>query len=280
MSRPSGTAGTTPQGGQPGDEGGKATPVPDLKEILSILLDFKGEKVRSFCEGRIAEGGDPHGIFSELSAGLDEIGKGFEGTGRTRYFTSDLIVSGRNMKRALGILRPHFSPCGEKGFPPCGEKGFPPCGEKGFPPCGEKGFPPCGEKGFPRTGRGRGLVLLGTVKGDVHDIGKMIFAVTLESNGFSCIDLGVDVDKELFAERVTQDRPDILSLSALLSSTLPAMREVLDELGRRGLRKQVKVIVGGHAVTGEFAREIGADAYGEDAIDGLKKCLSFVGARE
>src|SRR5512137_2916568 len=188
MSRPSGTDRITPQGGQPGDEGGKATPVPDLKEILSILLDFKGEKVRFFCEGRIAEGGDPHGIFSELSAGLDEIGKGFEGTGTTRYFTSDLIVSGRNMKRALGILRPHFSPCGEKGFP--------------------------------RTGRGRGLVILGTVKGDVHDIGKMIFAVTLESNGFSCIDLGVDVDKEIFAERVTQDRPDILSLSALLSSTL------------------------------------------------------------
>ena len=132
----------------------------------------------------------PHGIFSELSAGLDEIGKGFEGKGGTRYFTSDLIVSGRNMKRALEILRPHF----------------------------------------PKGGKGRGLVILGTVKGDVHDIGKMIFAVTLESNGFSCIDLGVDVDRDLFAESVARHRPDILSLSALLSSTLPAMGEVLEEL--------------------------------------------------
>jgi 5-methyltetrahydrofolate--homocysteine methyltransferase len=210
----------------------------DLREILPILLDFKGERVKAFCATRIGEGADPHGIFSELSAGLDEIGKGFEGTGTTRYFTSDLIVSGRNMKRALGILKPHF----------------------------------------PRSGRGRGLVVLGTVKGDVHDIGKMIFSVTLESNGFTCIDLGVDVDRELFAERVARDRPDILSLSALLSSTLPAMGEVLEELGRRGLRQKVKVIVGGHAVTEEFAREIGADAYGRDAIDGLKKCLSFVGA--
>jgi methanogenic corrinoid protein MtbC1 len=233
----------------------------DGKEILSILLDFKGERIREFCGERIAGGMKPHAIFEELSAGLEVIGRGFEGTGETRYFTSDLIVSGRNMKRALAILKPHFSPRGEKGFPPGGEKGF----------------PPGGEKGFPTSGRGRGLVLLGTVKGDVHDIGKMIFAVTLEANGFSCIDLGVDVDKEVFAERVARDKPDILSLSALLSSTLPAMGEVLEELGKRSLRQDVKVIVGGHAVTEEFAREIGADAYGRDAVDGLKKCLSFTG---
>jgi methanogenic corrinoid protein MtbC1 len=208
------------------------------KEVLSILLDFKGERVKEFCERRIGKGVTPHGIFAELSAGLDEIGKGFEGKGETRYFTSDLIVSGRNMKRALEILRPHF----------------------------------------PKGGKGRGLVILGTVKGDVHDIGKMIFAVTLESNGFSCIDLGVDVDRDLFAESVARHRPDILSLSALLTSTLPAMGEVLEELKRRGLRENLKVIVGGHAVTEEFAREIGADAYGRDAIDGLRKCLAFVGA--
>jgi 5-methyltetrahydrofolate--homocysteine methyltransferase len=210
----------------------------DGKEIISILLDFKGERIREFCGERIAGGMKPHDIFEELSAGLEVIGRGFEGTGETRYFTSDLIVSGRNMKRALTILRPYF----------------------------------------PKSGRGRGLVLLGTVKGDVHDIGKMIFAVTLEANGFLCIDLGVDVDKEVFAERVARDKPDILSLSALLSSTLPAMGEVLEMLGKRSLRQGVKVIVGGHAVTEEFAREIGADAYGRDAVDGLKKCLTFVGA--
>jgi len=226
---------------------------PDPKEVLSLLLDFKGARIREFCAERIAGGEDPHGIFAELSAGLEEIGKGFEGTGPTRYFTSDLIVSGRNMKRALEVLRPHFSPHGEKGFSPAGGKS------------------PAPDR------KGRGLVLLGTVKGDVHDIGKMIFSVTLESNGFSCVDLGVDVDWEVFADRVARDRPDILSLSALLSSTLPAMREVLEELERRGLRDKVKVIVGGHAVTEEFAREIGADAYGRDAIDGLKKCLAFVG---
>ncbi|HVN65878.1 MAG TPA: cobalamin-dependent protein [Methanomicrobiales archaeon] len=229
-------------------------PVTDGREILSILLDFKGERIREYCGRRIGEGADPHDIFGELSAGLEEIGRGFEGAGTTRYFTSDLIVSGRNMKRALAILRPHFSPGGEKSFSPGGEKSF------------------------PRSGRGKGLVVLGTVKGDVHDIGKMIFAVTLESNGFSCIDLGVDVDREVFADAVARHRPDILSLSALLTSTLPAMREVLEELERRGLRQQVKVIVGGHPVTGEFAREIGADAWGRDAVDGLKKCLSFTGA--
>ncbi len=211
---------------------------PELREVLSILLDFRGEKVKDFCEGRIAAGESPLAIFGELSAGLEEIGKGFEGSGTTRYFTSDLIVSGRNMKRALAVLKPHMPP----------------------------------------RGRGRGHVLLATVKGDVHDIGKMIFSMTLEANGFSCTDLGVDVDPDLICERVRQDRPDILSLSALLSSTVPAMAEVMEELGKRGLRNRVKVIVGGHAVTEQFAREIGADAYGRDAVDGLKKCLTFVGA--
>ena len=229
-------------------------PVTGEKEILSILLDFKGERIREFCEQRIAEGADPHRIFGELSGGLEEIGRGFEGTGATRHFTSDLIVSGRNMKRALSILRPHISPHGGKSFQPDGENPF------------------------PQGGRGKGLVLLGTVKGDVHDIGKMIFAVTLEAAGYSCIDLGVDVDREVFAEAVARHQPDILSLSALLTSTLPAMREVIGELERRGLRPQVKVIVGGHPVTEEFARQIGADAYGKDAVDGLRKCLSFTGA--
>ena len=217
----------------------------DEREILAILLDFKGERIREFCTRRLGEGADPHAIFAELSAGLDVIGKGFEGTGATRYFTSDLIVSGRNMKRALGLLRPCFLKAGN---------------------------------GSPTTGRGKGLVLLATVKGDVHDIGKMIFAVTLEAGGFACTDLGVDVDRGLICDRVAADRPDILSLSSLLSSTLPAMGEVLEELANRGLRQGVKVIVGGHAVTAEFAREIGADAYGKDAVDGLKRCLSFVGA--
>jgi 5-methyltetrahydrofolate--homocysteine methyltransferase len=121
------------------------------------------------------------------------------------------------------------------------------------------------------------VVVLGTVKGDVHDIGKMVVAITLEANGFRVVDLGVDVGKERFLQAVREHSPDIVGMSALLSSTAPYMREVIAALEEAGLRPRVKVIVGGRPVTEEYAREIGADAYGRDSIEGLKRCLELVG---
>jgi methanogenic corrinoid protein MtbC1 len=118
--------------------------------------------------------------------------------------------------------------------------------------------------------------VIGTVAGDVHDIGKTIFAVTLESDGFFIIDTGVDVPCATFIEAVREDKPDILAMSSLLTTTLPAMNEVIQGLEAAGLRDRVRIIVGGHAVTGEFARSIGADAYGRDCIDGLRKCREFM----
>ena len=123
---------------------------------------------------------------------------------------------------------------------------------------------------------GKGLVVIGTVAGDVHDIGKTIFAVTLESDGFFVIDTGVDVPCAKFIAAVREETPDILAMSSLLTTTLPAMKEVMKGLTDAGLRDTVRVIVGGHAVTGEFARSIGADAYGRDCIDGLRKCRDFM----
>jgi len=114
------------------------------------------------------------------------------------------------------------------------------------------------------------------VAGDVHDIGKTIFAVTLESDGFLVIDSGIDVPCEKFVEAVRIKKPDILAMSSLLTTTLPAMGDVIRGLKSAGLRDTVRVIVGGHAVTDGFARSIGADAYGADCIDGLKKCRDFM----
>ena len=123
---------------------------------------------------------------------------------------------------------------------------------------------------------GKGLVVIGTVAGDVHDIGKTIFAVTLESDGFFIIDTGVDVPCTRFITAVRENSPDILAMSSLLTTTLPAMNEVMQGLNNAGLRDKVRVIVGGHAVTDGFARSIGADAYGRDCIDGLRKCRGFM----
>lgn len=207
-----------------------------LSHLVSVLLDFKGTKIREYCHSQLVGGADPFRIFAELQAGLEEIGKGYEDPGFRRYFNSDLIVSGRNMKRAIDLLKPLLPPKSD----------------------------------------GKGLVVIGTVAGDVHDIGKTIFAVTLESDGFFIIDTGVDVPCATFIEAVREDKPDILAMSSLLTTTLPAMNEVIQGLEAAGLRDRVRIIVGGHAVTGEFARSIGADAYGRDCIDGLRKCREFM----
>jgi corrinoid protein of di/trimethylamine methyltransferase len=127
-----------------------------------------------------------------------------------------------------------------------------------------------------RAGGSRGLVVIGTVRGDIHDIGKNLVALMLRVNGFEVVDLGVDVSPERFVEAVKKYRPDILGMSALLSTTMLEMRNVIDALKSAGLRDKVKVIVGGAPVTEEFAREIGADAYGRDAVDAVEKCIRLL----
>jgi corrinoid protein of di/trimethylamine methyltransferase len=127
-----------------------------------------------------------------------------------------------------------------------------------------------------RVGGRRGLVVIGTVHGDIHDIGKNLVTLMLRVNGFEVVDLGVDVPPERFVEAVEKYRPDIVGMSALLTTTMLEMRNVIDALKSAGLRDKVKIIVGGAPVTGEFAREIGADAYGRDAVDAVEKCIRLL----
>jgi len=107
--------------------------------------------------------------------------------------------------------------------------------------------------------------LIGTVAGDIHDIGKNIVGMLIESNGFEVIDLGVNVQNETFVQAVEEHKPDILGMSALLTSTIPNMGIVIDLLKTRGIRNNVKIIVGGASVNQEFADIIGADGYAPDA---------------
>ena len=111
----------------------------------------------------------------------------------------------------------------------------------------------------------KGKVVIGTVKADLHDIGKNLVAMMMEGAGFTIVDLGVDVSPETFVEKVKEEKPDIVGLSALLSTTMTAMPRTINALTDAGLRKVVKVIIGGAPVTAKFAQEIGADAYASDA---------------
>jgi len=153
------------------------------------------------------------------------------------YFLAELIMAGEVMKEGMKILEPHLKDVEVK-----------------------------------RLGR----VVLGTVKGDLHDIGKNIAATLMGSAGFDVIDLGVDVSAEKFMESVRTHKPRILGLSALLTVTMPEMENILKELEKADLRNQVKVIVGGAPLTEEYAKKIGADAYAPDAVAGVNICKKWV----
>ncbi|MEM2049872.1 MAG: corrinoid protein [Thermoproteota archaeon] len=124
-----------------------------------------------------------------------------------------------------------------------------------------------------------GKVVIGTVKGDLHDIGKNIFGMMLEAAGFEVIDLGNDVPAEAFVEAVKNHNPDILGMSALLTVTMVEMENVIKELKKAGVREKVKVIIGGAPITEEYAKRIGADGYGKDAVVGVDICKAWVGKK-
>jgi 5-methyltetrahydrofolate--homocysteine methyltransferase len=149
---------------------------------------------------------------------------------RNEVFIPEVIIASRAMKSGIEALRPHFS-----------------------------------ASGLPL----RGKVVMATVKGDLHDIGKKIVCLMLEGAAFEVIDLGVDIPKEQLLKSIRDDRPDVVGLSALLTSTMTYMGEIVAAAGAAGLRRKVKVIVGGAPVTASYAEEIEADGYAPDAASAV-----------
>ena len=121
-----------------------------------------------------------------------------------------------------------------------------------------------------------GKVLIGTVEGDMHDVGKNIVVLMLEANGFEVIDLGVNVPNQVFIDKFKEHDADVLGMSALLTTTMPHIKEVIDYTIEAGLREKVKIIIGGAPINDTFAQEVGADAYGHDAIDAVDKIKALI----
>lgn len=121
-----------------------------------------------------------------------------------------------------------------------------------------------------------GRVLIGTVQGDLHEIGKNIVAMMLKASGFEVFDLGVDVPSEVFINKVKELNPDIIGISALLTTTVHRQREIIDLLEAHGIRDRVKVLIGGAPINQEWAQKIGADGYAEDASGAVTICKELV----
>jgi corrinoid protein of di/trimethylamine methyltransferase len=155
------------------------------------------------------------------------------------YFVPELLLAARAMKGALELIRPLLV---------------------------ASGVQPAGR------------VVIGTVKGDLHDIGKNLVAALLEGGGFEVVDLGVNVTPEQFVAAVKEKNAQIVALSGLLTTTMPAMRSVVDALKQAGVRQQVKVLVGGAPITQRFAEEIGADGYSDNAAAAVNLARQVVAA--
>lgn len=124
----------------------------------------------------------------------------------------------------------------------------------------------------------KGIVVIATVKGDVHDIGKNLVAMMFEGAGFKVFDIGIDIGSEKIVEALNNYKPDILALSTLLTTTMDNMREIIDTLKSNGLRENIKIMIGGAAVNQDYANEIGADGYAKDAslaVDRAKELLGL-----
>ena len=122
----------------------------------------------------------------------------------------------------------------------------------------------------------RGVLVIGTVQGDIHDVGKNIVAILMKARGFSVVDLGVNVSVNTFLEAVDKHRPDIVGMSALLTTTMQGMENVIATIRKSTVDRVPKLIVGGAPVTQKFANEIGADGYGEDAVCGVEAALKLL----
>lgn len=122
----------------------------------------------------------------------------------------------------------------------------------------------------------KGTILIGTVRGDLHDIGKNLVAMMLESSGFNVINMGVDISEEKFIEAIKVHKPDIVGMSALLTTTMPAMESTIKAITDAGLRDQVKIIIGGAPVNVKFADEIKADGYSDDAQEAVTLCETLL----
>ena len=122
-----------------------------------------------------------------------------------------------------------------------------------------------------------GKLVVGTVKGDLHDIGKNLVGMMFEGAGFEVVDIGIDIDVQSFVEAVKEHKPDIVGMSALLTTTMPKMGETINALKEAGIRDQVKIMIGGAPVTSAFADEIGADAYASNAASAVDKAKELLG---
>ncbi len=210
-----------------------------FQAMAQSIVDGDIEAARRLAQQAIEQGIDPlDAINKGFVVGVNYVGDQFA---RGEMFLPDLVLAGEAMKAAVATLEPEMA-----------------------------------RRGTERKTLGK--VVLGTVQGDIHEIGKTLVGTMLSASGFQVFDLGVDVPAERFVAKAREVDADIVGLSALLTTTMLRQREVIQALEAAGLRPKVKVMVGGAPVTAAWAQEIGAEGHSEDAIGAVAVAKRLVGA--
>ncbi len=209
-----------------------------LAQIETSLVEGDPDATVAGVRQAIAAGVPPMEIINgALVAGMRTVGDRYASG---EYFLPNLIVSANGMKQAMALLEPEL-------------------------------------KARREHLQSAGTVVIGTVRGDIHEIGKSLVATMLSANGFEVHDLGVDVPVEAFVARVRETGANLVGLSALLTTTMHGQKDVIEALSKAGLREKVKVMVGGAPVSRAWADQIGADGYAEDAVGAVEEAVRLSG---
>ena len=209
-----------------------------FQAMAQSVIDGDPDVAADLARRAVEQGIDPlEAINKGFVPGVDYVGEQYS---KGEMFLPDLVLAGEAMKAAIAVLEPEIA-----------------------------------RKGGQR--QTLGTVVIGTVEGDIHDIGKTLVATMLSVGGFRVYDLGVDVPVPTFVEKAREVNADIVGMSALLTTTMVRQRDVIEALEDAGLRSRVKVMVGGAPVTRAWAQEIGADGYSEDAIGAVAVARQLLG---
>jgi corrinoid protein of di/trimethylamine methyltransferase len=209
-----------------------------FQKMATSIIDGDSDLAASLALESVAAGVDPLDAITEgFVVGVNTVGEAF---GRGEAFLPELVMAGEAMKSAVATLDPEMK-----------------------------------KRGTERKMLGK--VVIATVEGDIHEIGKSLVATMLGASGFEVFDLGVDTASDKIIGKALEVNADIIAMSALLTTTMVKQREVIEELEKEGLRKKVKVMVGGAPVTRDWVTTIGADGYSEDAIGAVMLAKKLMG---
>ncbi len=211
------------------------------EKLIEAMVEMKEQEALEIARDLISSGEDPLTILNACSEAMETVGQRFE---TSEYFLPQLILAGEMLRQISEMLKPVLK-----------------------------------DKTASVTSQSLGKVLIGTVKGDIHDIGKDIVTFMLQVNGFDVLDLGIDVPPSKFVDAINDFQPQVVGMSCLLTLAFDSMKETIEAIENAGLREKVKIMVGGGQVSEMVRDYANADAYGEDAVSAVRLAKNWVGVK-